>query len=85
MKTLYTLVVTYFFFHCSVEERERVLESDRLAKLEEWKVSLSRLQEMLVEQEDAFKEHDGVAADLETVMLKKSEIEVAVIWLCYFL
>lgn len=38
-----------------------------------------------MEQEDAFKEHDGVAADLETVMLKKSEIEVAVIWLCYFL
>ena len=61
---------------CSLEEREKVLELERKSKMKEWSVKLESLQGMLQEQENAFKQREGIAADLETVKFKKSEIEV---------
>lgn len=60
----------------SAEEKEKELEKKRTVKLQEWNVKLQALQTLLSEQENAFKLREGIAADLETVKFKKSEIEV---------
>ena len=64
--------------YCSVEEKEKGLDSERKAKLKEWNVKLDALQRVLQDQETAFKEREGIATDLETVKFKKSEMEVMI-------
>ncbi|XP_028414134.1 dystrophin-like isoform X2 [Dendronephthya gigantea] len=59
----------------SLEEKEKALDKQRQARLKEWNAKLEALQGMLQEQENAFKQREGIATDLETVRFKKSEIE----------
>jgi hypothetical protein len=62
--------------YCSLEEKEKGLDNERKAKLNEWNVKLGALQRILQDQETAFKQREGIATDLETVRFKRSEMEV---------